>query len=157
MCIARCLTLVVSLAAVAPLPAQFAQVQGALMIMELEEAAALNAAVMARVQQFAEGSADGAGDAAEMVAEGLSALGLYVAALQQGSSAAREVLLPALLRFGLAEPDMALEPEVQRSTISRIDLDVQKQKVHALYEDWKESPAEDGMTASIASPGTVPE
>ena len=125
------------------LAGQFAQVQGALMIMELEEAASLNAAVMARVQQFAEGSADGVGEAAEMVADGLSALGLYVTALQQGSAAPREVLLPALLRFGLAEPDMALEPEAQRSTISSIDLDVQKQKVHALYEDWKESSTED--------------
>src|SRR5688572_17349525 len=127
----------------AALPAQFAQVQGALMIMELDEAAGLNAAVMGRVQQFAEGSADGTGEAAEMVAEGLSALGLYIAALQQGSTTAREVLLPALLRFGLTEPDMSLEPEAQRSTVSRGDLDVQKQKVHALYEDWKETPAED--------------
>src|SRR5213075_1255743 len=36
------------------LAGQFAQVQGALMIMELAEAASINAAVMARVQQFAE-------------------------------------------------------------------------------------------------------
>ena len=40
-----------------------------------------------------------------MVADGLSALGLYITALQQGSATPREVLLPALLRFGLAEPD----------------------------------------------------
>ena len=43
---------------------------------------------------------DGTGDAAEMVADGLSALGLYITALQQGSSASHEVLRPALLRFG---------------------------------------------------------
>jgi chemosensory pili system protein ChpA (sensor histidine kinase/response regulator) len=86
----------------AGLPAQFAQVQGALMIMELMDAAALNAAVMARVQQFAEGSLDGAGEAAEMVADGLSALGLYITALQQGSATPRDVLMPALLRFGLS-------------------------------------------------------
>jgi chemosensory pili system protein ChpA (sensor histidine kinase/response regulator) len=127
----------------AALAGQFAQVQGALMIMELADAAALNAAVMARVQQFAEGSTDGVGEAAEMVADGLSALGLYITALQQGMATPREVLLPALLRFGLAEPDMTLEPEAQRSTISPVDLDVHKQKVQNLYEDWKESPAED--------------
>ncbi|HEX5129850.1 MAG TPA: Hpt domain-containing protein, partial [Usitatibacter sp.] len=127
----------------AALSAQFAQVQGALMIMELEEAAGLNSAVMGRVQQFAEGSADGVGEPAEAVADGLSALGLYINALQQGSTGAREVLLPALLRFGLAEPDMALEPEAQRTgTVSPLDLDIQKQKVQALYEDWKEAPAE---------------
>jgi chemosensory pili system protein ChpA (sensor histidine kinase/response regulator) len=124
------------------LTAQFAQVQGALMILELSDAAALNAAVMARVQQFAEGSADGAGEAAEMVADGLSALGLFITALQEGAATPRAVLTPALLRFGLAEP--RAEVEMRRTgTVSPLDVDVQKQKVQALYEDWKEKPAQD--------------
>src|SRR5688572_4376585 len=106
-------------AELAPLAGQFAQVQGALMIMELSDAAALNAAVMARVQQFAEGSSDGVGEAADMVADGLSALGLYITALQQGGPGAREVLMPALLRFGLAEPDMALEADPLRTGTER--------------------------------------
>ena len=124
------------------LGAQFAQVQGALMIMELADAASLNAAVMGRVQQFAEGSADGAGEAAEIVADGLSALGLYITALQQGSASPREVLMPALLRLGLAEaPPVVAESETLRTgTVSPLDIDVQKQKVQALYEDWKEEP-----------------
>jgi chemosensory pili system protein ChpA (sensor histidine kinase/response regulator) len=131
-------------AELAPLPAQFAQVQGALMIMELHDAASLNAAVMSRVQQFAEGSLDGAGEAAEMVADGLSALGLYISALQQGSAGAKETLVPALLRFGLLQPEpIGLETSVRRSaTVSPMDIELQKQKVQALYEDWKESPAE---------------
>ncbi len=124
------------------LTAQFAQVQGALMILELSEAAALNAAVMARVQQFAEGSVDGAGEAAEMVADGLSALGLFITALQEGAASPRAVLQPALQRFGLAEA--RVEQEVRRTgTVSPLDIDVQKQKVHALYEDWKEKPAQE--------------
>jgi chemosensory pili system protein ChpA (sensor histidine kinase/response regulator) len=124
------------------LTAQFAQVQGALMILELSDAAALNAAVMARVQQFAEGSVDGVGEAAEMVADGLSALGLFITALQEGAAAPRAVLMPALLRFGLAEPQA--EVEMRRTgTVSPLDIDVQKQKVQALYEDWKEKPAAD--------------
>ncbi len=129
----------------ANLTAQFAQVQGALMILELMDAAALNAAVMARVQQFAEGSVDGTGEAAEMVAEGLSALGLYVTALQQGTASPREVLLPALRRFGLSEPEESrAEAEVRRTgTVSPLDIEVQKQKVQALYEDWKDKPATD--------------
>ncbi|HUP29946.1 MAG TPA: Hpt domain-containing protein, partial [Usitatibacter sp.] len=127
----------------AALPAQFAQVQGALMIMELMDAAALNAAVMARVQQFAEGSLDGAGESAEMVADGLSALGLYITALQQGAAAPRDVLMPALLRFGLVEAPIGRESQVRRTgTVSPLDIDVQKQKVAALYEDWKEAPAD---------------
>jgi chemosensory pili system protein ChpA (sensor histidine kinase/response regulator) len=126
------------------LAGEFAQVQGALMIMELSEAAGLNAAVMARVQQFAEGSLDGAGEAAEMVADGLSALGLYITALQQGSATPREVLMPALLRFGLADaPPITPEADVRRTgTVSPLDIDVQKQKVQALYEDWKEAPGD---------------
>ncbi|HSN19144.1 MAG TPA: Hpt domain-containing protein, partial [Usitatibacter sp.] len=124
------------------LTAQFAQVQGALMILELSDAAALNAAVMARVQQFAEGSADGTGEAAEMVADGLSALGLFVAALQEGAASPRAALMPALLRFGLAEPQA--EIEVRRTgTVSPLDIDVQKQKVQALYEDWKDKPQQE--------------
>jgi chemosensory pili system protein ChpA (sensor histidine kinase/response regulator) len=124
------------------LPPLFAQVQGALMIMELMDAAALNAAVLARVQQFAEGSRDGTGEAAEMVADGLSALGLYITALQQGSASPRDVLMPALLRYGLAEAP-GPESQVRRTaTVSPLDIDVQKQKVQALYEDWKEAPAD---------------
>ncbi|MBX3715014.1 MAG: Hpt domain-containing protein [Burkholderiales bacterium] len=127
------------------LPAQFAQVQGALMIMELEAAAGLNAAVSARVQQFAEGTLDGTGEAAEMVAEGLSALGLYITAIQQGAARPADVLQPALVRFGLAQsPDRIAEEALRRTgTVSPLDLDVQKQKVQALYEDWKEAPGEE--------------
>jgi chemosensory pili system protein ChpA (sensor histidine kinase/response regulator) len=125
------------------LPAQFAQVQGALMIMELDKAAELNAAVMSRVQQFAEGTLEGTGEAAEMVADGLSALGLYVTAIQQGASRPEQVLSPALVRFGLADPPERVAEEALRrtGTVAPIDLEVAKQKVQALYEDWREQPA----------------
>ena len=128
------------------LPAQFAQVQGALMIMELDAAAGLNAAVTARVQQFAEGTLDGKGEAAEMVADGLSALGLYITAIQQGAARPEEVLQPALVRFGLAPSAEKVAEEAVRTTgtVSPLDLDVQKQKVQALYEDWKEAPGAEG-------------
>lgn len=127
------------------LPDQFAQIQGALMIMELDAAAGLNAAVSARVQQFAEGTLDGQGEAAEMVADGLSALGLYITALQQGGARPEDVLRPALVRFGLAPSAHAIVEDALRKTgtISPLDVDVQKQKVQALYEDWKEAPAEE--------------
>ncbi len=127
------------------LPAQFAQVQGALMIMELDEAASLNAAVSARVQQMADGTLDGTGEAAEMVADGLSALGLYVTAIQQGAARPEEVLKPALVRFGLAlAPEKVAEEALRRTgTVSPVDLDVRKQKVQALYEDWKDQPGEE--------------
>lgn len=125
------------------LPAQFAQVQGALMIMELDAAAGLNAAVSAKVQQFAEGTLDGKGEPAELVADGLSALGLYITAIQQGASRPEDALQPALVRFGLSPSPQAIADEALRrtGTVSPLDLDVRKQKVQALYEDWKEAPA----------------
>src|SRR6185503_20967421 len=53
-----------------------------------------------------------------------------------------DTLLPALRRFGLAAAEEpAGSAEVRRTgTVSPLDLEVQKQKVQALYEDWKEAP-----------------
>ncbi len=122
------------------LPPLFAQVQGALAILELDEAAALNQILRDRVGQFASGALKGQGDDADAVAEGVSALGLFVSALQQGSANARDSLLPALMRFGLAEAQPEPEATLVRSPISPADVDVAKQKVQALYEDWKQQP-----------------
>jgi aryl-alcohol dehydrogenase-like predicted oxidoreductase len=49
-----------------------------------------------------------------------------------------------MLRFGLVEAPVAeLDPAVTRTgTVSPLDIEVQKQKVQALYEDWKDSPAD---------------
>jgi chemosensory pili system protein ChpA (sensor histidine kinase/response regulator) len=135
----------------AKLPAQFTQVQGALMIMELADAANLNAAVMAKVRISPTAASRAPGEAAEMVADGLSALGLYITALQQGSTASREVLRPALLRFGLIEPAAGRASSRKpsgRAPSRRPTSDVQKQKVQALYEDWKEAPVEERARSS---------
>jgi chemosensory pili system protein ChpA (sensor histidine kinase/response regulator) len=122
------------------LPPLFSQVQGALAILELDEAAALNQLLKERVNQFASGAVKGQGAEAEAVAEGVSALGLFVAALQQGAADARANLLPALLRFGLAEKPAGPESTAVRAPVSSADVDVAKQKVQALYEDWKQKP-----------------
>jgi chemosensory pili system protein ChpA (sensor histidine kinase/response regulator) len=122
-----------------PLLPLFSQVQGALAILELDEAAALNQLLRERVSQFASGALRGTGEDAEAVAEGVSALGLYVTALQQGVADPRQSLLPALIRFGLAAKPAA-EQSALKSPISAADVDVAKQKVHALYEDWKHQP-----------------
>jgi chemosensory pili system protein ChpA (sensor histidine kinase/response regulator) len=124
----------------ATLPSLFTQVQGALMILELEEAAALNQMLRDRVAQFASGAVKGAGDEAEAVAEGVSGLGLYITALQQGTSHPRDVLLPALIRFGLAERPAEPEKIAVETPVSAGDIDVAKQKVQVLYEDWKQQP-----------------
>ena len=118
----------------------FSQVQGALTILELSEAADLNNLLRKRVEQFASGAITGVGDDAEAVAEGVSALGLYIAALQQGTLQPRDVLLPALIRFGLVEQPADADRTAIKSPISKADVDVAKQKVQGLYEDWKQQP-----------------
>ncbi|MBC7623638.1 MAG: Hpt domain-containing protein, partial [Aeromicrobium sp.] len=74
------------------------------------------------------------------VAEGISALGLYISALQQGTSQPRDALLPALIRFGLAEKPLDPERTSIKSPVTKADIDVAKQKVQARYEDWKQQP-----------------
>jgi chemosensory pili system protein ChpA (sensor histidine kinase/response regulator) len=129
------------LATLSPL---FSQVQGALAILELDEAAALNQMLRERVAQFASGAVKGTGEEAETVAEGVSALGLFVSALQQNSADPRSLLLPALIRFGLAakpqEPESSLLKSPVLSPVSSTDVEIDKQKVQALYSDWKQQP-----------------
>ena len=127
-------------AELATLPPLFSQVQGALTILEFDEAAALNQLLRERVAQFASGSMKGAGNDADAVAEGVSSLGLFITALQQGTNNPRNVLQSALIRFGLAEKPV--EPDIApiKSHVNEGDVDVAKQKVLGLYEDWKQQP-----------------
>ena len=120
------------------LAALFAQVGGALTILELDEAAALNQLLSKRVSQFASGARKGEGEDADAVAEGISALGLYVSALQQSQSNPREVLMPALIRFNLAAKPVEQQPVAE--TVSDAGIEAQKQKAQSLFEEWKQKP-----------------
>ena len=90
------------------------QVHGALVMLDLDEAASLSTLLSTHVVALANDVAANAAtgshtvNVAETVGamaaiEGLTALGLYVGALQQGSTDPRALLLPTLIRFGLAE------------------------------------------------------
>ena len=133
----------------ATLPPLFSQVQGALTILELDEAAALNQRLRERVAQFASGASKGAGADADAVAEGVSALGLFITALQQGTSNPRDVLQSALIRFGLAQKPVDAENTSIKAHVSQSDVDVSKQKVQGLYEDWKQRPEQTSTRAQL--------
>lgn len=122
------------------LPPLFAKVQNALTLLGLDEATALTQILQDRVAQFSSGAVAGSGDAADAVAEGVSALGLFVSALQQSSADPRALLLPALIRFGLVEKLAETEPHLLTAPVSPADIEVDKQKVQALYSDWKRQP-----------------
>ncbi len=122
-----------------PLASLFNQVQGALAILDLNEAAALNQLIARRVADYASGASKGEGEDAESVAEGVSALGLYIGALQQGTAHPLESLMPALFRFGLAEKPQEVKPAV-KSSVSAADVEEQKQKAQELYQEWKSQP-----------------
>lgn len=128
---------VTGLATLAPL---FTQIQGALQMLEFDEAAGLNRLLQERVAKIASGAERGNAEASEAVADGVSGLGLFVAALQQGAPNPREALLPALVRWNLVAPPASVPTHAQGSPISAADIDVQKQKVQVLYEEWKQSP-----------------
>lgn len=89
--------------ALATLDPLFKQVRGAFAMLEEDEAAALTKTLGERAAKYASGEIKGEGEEAGSMAEGISALGLYVDALQRHSPDSRAVLLPTLLRFGLAK------------------------------------------------------
>ncbi len=124
----------------ATLPPLFSQVHGALAILELDEAAGLSQVLRDRVVHFSSGAVKGAGDEAEAVAEGVSALGLFVSALQQNAADPRALLLSALIRFGLAEKPIEAERGRLKTSITSTDVEIDKQKVQALYSDWMAQP-----------------
>jgi chemosensory pili system protein ChpA (sensor histidine kinase/response regulator) len=98
------------IAGLAALEQLFKQVRGALAMLEHEEAAALSKVLAEHAAQFASGALKGEGEEAHAIAEGVSALGLFVEALQQGSPDARAMLRPALVRFNIPQRP----PEVKK-------------------------------------------
>lgn len=103
------------------------QVEGALAMLDLDEAAALAKKLtgqvlsVAQAGKAAQGTDKKIGDSPEANAavESLTALGLYVAALQQGAADPRAALLPTLIRFGLAKERRATERPRAKQTVEK--------------------------------------
>lgn len=131
-----------------PLAPLFNQVQGALAILDLNEAAALSQLISRRVAEYASGARKGEGDDAEGVAEGVSALGLYIGALQQGTANPIDALMPALIRFGLAEKPAEPKP-AEKAAVSAADIEEHKQKAQELYAEWQSQPDATGAREQL--------
>lgn len=108
----------------------FKQVRGAFVMLEEDEAAVLAKTLGERVAKYASGEMKGEGDEAGAMAEGISALGLYVDALQRHSPDPRAVLLPTLTRFGIEKkpekkvakaPPAKAAPDAAKKDAARAD------------------------------------
>jgi chemosensory pili system protein ChpA (sensor histidine kinase/response regulator) len=106
----------------------FKQVRGALTMLEQDEAAALSKVLAECAAQFASGTVKNEGEEAHAIAEGVSALGLYVEALQQGSTEARAMLLPALLRFDIAQKPAEVKKSRAKAPAANDTADAEKKK-----------------------------
>ena len=93
-----------------------------------------------------------------MVADGLSALGLYITAIQQGAARPRRGAPagPGALRPGAVGRARSPRKRCARPAPSRRSTSTcSKQKVQALYEDWKEAPGGRGRRRSSSAPSTT--
>lgn len=106
----------------------FKQVRGALTMIEHEEAAALSKVLAEHAAQFASGAFKGEGEEAHAIAEGVSALGLYVEALQQGSTDARAMLLPALVRFNIPQKPPEVKKSPAKEPVAKDTAEAEKKK-----------------------------
>ena len=129
----------------------FGQVRGAFSIIEEDEAARLAKLLAERVTQFASGTLMGEGSEADAVAEGVSGLGLYITGLQQGSLDAHAMLLPTLIRFGIAEKPAQIQPVShagQSTAVTTDGLDKAARRAEHLSSDTPLRPQTPAVTPS---------
>ncbi len=119
----------------AQLPQLASQAQGALTILDLNDASALLGAAVAAVQPYVE---NGYPEEAtkNRIADAFSSLGLFIEANCAGRADALYILQPVLADFGLAAADVAVEETVEAG------LDRRKREVKTTYLAWRNSAAD---------------
>ena len=125
------------LAQLAPLGGQ---AQGALIMLELHDAAELLGAAMKAVQKY---TVEGypADDVKDHIADAFSSLGLYIEAHCAGRSDAVRILQPVMAGFGLSTTEMAPESDVDDSI--EAGLDARKSAVASAYVAWRDEGGEE--------------
>ena len=123
----------------AQLPRLAKQAQGALTMLELEEASALLGAAVNVVQAYV---ADGypTDSTKDHVADAFSSLGLYIEAHCAGRADAIRILQPVLADFGLLAPDVSIDSMAEESI--EAGLDRRKSGVKAAYLAWRDEGGE---------------
>jgi chemosensory pili system protein ChpA (sensor histidine kinase/response regulator) len=127
------------------------QVHGALSILELRDAAALTKATSARIETWEQDLSPVPTEHADSVAEGISALSMYVSALRAGQADSESILEPVLVRWQILRRDDPLPVRVAATSVKhRGDLDKQKQNLAARLEQWKAQPDDNAVRGRLA-------
>ncbi len=127
--------------ALASLPPFISQVQGALSMLELGDAVNVIKAMRTRIDTMAKIDAPASHEDTETVADAMSALSLYVTALQQGQANREQILAPVLERLASGRQQLAPVPE---APVARIEdsVEKQRQKINGLFAQWQREPAD---------------
>lgn len=131
------------------------QIEGALRILELERAAELLKACQRIIDRFADPAYEPPPGELELLAEGLSALGFYVEAVQHGRPDAFEILAPVIKRFPelkRREEETREEEETVLPPLASVEegLEDQKKLAQTLYDAWKADPTDANREALLA-------
>ncbi|HUW29084.1 MAG TPA: Hpt domain-containing protein [Sulfuriferula sp.] len=129
----------------ASINAPLAQVQGALSILQLDEAGQLLTAARGIVQGFQDAQRPINEADFAMIADAISSLGLYIDALRHQRSDAATILLPALRQLRLADPEPApAEDALAEPAAPSVEdgLDALKHDVQNQLAAWQEAPEE---------------
>jgi chemosensory pili system protein ChpA (sensor histidine kinase/response regulator) len=110
------------------------QVHGALKMLELDTAANLASELRGRVERLAAKPDGIERPEADMIAEAVSGLGLYMDAVQQGQADADAIIAPIVAK--LSGGGAPLRPPVPAET----PVERQRREVRAIYDRWRGQP-----------------
>ena len=122
------------------------QAQGALIMLELHDAAELLGAAISAVEAYAvEGYPTD--QAKDRIADAFSSLGLYIEAHCAGRTDASSILQPIMAEFGLPTTLPATEPQIEESI--EAGLDRRKEGVASAYLAWRDEGGEEASKKFI--------
>ncbi len=117
------------------------QIQGALSILQLDQAGLLLTAARDIVSGFQDLQQPINETDFAVIADALSSLGLYIDALRHQRNDADTILLPALQQMGLYEPEAGASSEMPPASVED-SLDALKHNLQGQLTAWQEAPDE---------------
>ncbi|GBL44250.1 signal transduction histidine kinase CheA [Sulfuriferula multivorans] len=130
--------------------APLTQVQGALSILQLDQAGQLLSAARNIVSGFQDAQLPINETDFAVLADALSSLGLFIDALRHQRSDADTILLPALQQLGLWEPEPDTSSDLSAPSVED-SLDALKLDVREQHSAWQEAPEEENAQKKFLS------